>query len=149
MTVTNYGIDIPKGKTIIHSTNNYEDIDKQYPTEIGLIGDARKTLCMMIDEVKSILGENGREKNIILENEISRVKAEWLSDFDKLLNSDDVPINPYRLINEINKNVDHENTIMTHDAGHPRDEIMPFYTATVPHSYIGWGKSTHLGMEYP
>ena len=149
LTVTNYGIDIPKGKTIIHSTNNYEDIDKQYPTEIGLIGDARKTLCMMIDEVKSILGENGREKNTILENEISSVKAEWLSDFDKLLNSDDVPINPYRLINEINKNVDHENTIMTHDAGHPRDEIMPFYTATVPHSYIGWGKSTHLGYGIP
>ena len=38
---------------------------------------------------------------------------------------------------------------MTHDAGHPRDEIMPFYTATVPHSYIGWGKSTHLGYGIP
>jgi thiamine pyrophosphate-dependent acetolactate synthase large subunit-like protein len=55
------------------------------------------------------------------------------------------PINPYRLVNEINKAVDHENTIMTHDAGHPRDQIMPFYTATTPHSYIGWGKTTHLG----
>ncbi len=26
---------------------------------------------------------------------------------------------------------------------------MPFYTATVPHSYIGWGKSTHLGYGIP
>jgi thiamine pyrophosphate-dependent acetolactate synthase large subunit-like protein len=26
---------------------------------------------------------------------------------------------------------------------------MPFYTATVPHSYIGWGKTTHLGYGIP
>ena len=38
---------------------------------------------------------------------------------------------------------------MTHDAGHPRDQIMPFYPATVPNSYIGWGKSTHLGYGLP
>jgi thiamine pyrophosphate-dependent acetolactate synthase large subunit-like protein len=49
----------------------------------------------------------------------------------------------------LNKAVDHETTIVTHDAGHPRDQIMPFYTATVPHSYIGWGKSTHLGYGIP
>ena len=60
-----------------------------------------------------------------------------------------MPINPYRLINEINAAVDHENTVMTHDAGHPRDQMMPFYTATIPHSYIGWGKSTHLGYGIP
>ena len=38
---------------------------------------------------------------------------------------------------------------MTHDAGAPRDTIMPFFTATVPHSYIGWGKTTHLGYGIP
>ena len=26
---------------------------------------------------------------------------------------------------------------------------MPFYTATVPHSNIGWGKTTHLGYGIP
>ena len=26
---------------------------------------------------------------------------------------------------------------------------MPFYTATVPHSYVGWGKTTHLGFGIP
>ena len=27
--------------------------------------------------------------------------------------------------------------------------IVPFYTATTPHSYIGWGKTTHLGFSIP
>ena len=26
---------------------------------------------------------------------------------------------------------------------------MPFYNATTPHSYIGWGKTTHLGFGIP
>jgi thiamine pyrophosphate-dependent acetolactate synthase large subunit-like protein len=27
--------------------------------------------------------------------------------------------------------------------------MVPFYTATIPHSYIGWGKTTHLGFGIP
>jgi acetolactate synthase-1/2/3 large subunit len=35
---------------------------------------------------------------------------------------------------------------VTHDAGSPRDQMVPFYEATHPHGYIGWGKTTHLGL---
>ena len=66
-----------------------------------------------------------------------------------LLTDDEEPINPYRVIWELNQNLDLENSIVTHDAGAPRDMMMPFFTATVPHSYIGWGKSTHLGYGIP
>jgi acetolactate synthase-1/2/3 large subunit len=41
--------------------------------------------------------------------------------------------------------VDPQKTIVTHDAGNPRDQISPFYEASVPGSYIGWGKTTQLG----
>ena len=146
---TNYGINIPDGKTLIHSSNNSTDINKEYPTDIGMIGDARKTLCMMIDEIKGEIGEEGRKADTSVREAVAEVKKEWLDEWSGLLNSDMSPINPYRLVNEINKAVDHETTIFTHDAGHPRDQVMPFYTATVPHSYIGWGKSTHLGYGIP
>ncbi|MBO04133.1 MAG: hypothetical protein CL731_03840 [Chloroflexi bacterium] len=146
---TNYGIDIPAGKTLIHSTNNSLDVNKEYATDIGLVGDARKTLCMLVDEIKGEIGEDGRKSDTSTQEAIAEVKKEWLDEWSALLNSDMQPINPYRLVNEINKAVDHETTVMTHDAGHPRDQIMPFYTATVPHSYIGWGKSTHLGYGIP
>jgi thiamine pyrophosphate-dependent acetolactate synthase large subunit-like protein len=144
LTKTNYGIDIPSGKFLIHGTNNVEDISKEYVTDIGLVGDARKTLRMVIDEVKALIGSK-RAKDTATKEAVAQVKKEWLDEWAPLLNSTMDPINPYRLVNEINKTVDHEGTIMTHDAGHPRDQIMPFYTATTPHSYIGWGKTTHLG----
>ena len=41
--------------------------------------------------------------------------------------------------------VDSNNTIITHDAGSPRDQLSPFWEATEPLSYIGWGKTTQLG----
>ena len=66
-----------------------------------------------------------------------------------MLESDSKPLNYYRVIKEINSVLDHENSIVTHDAGAPRDCIVPFYTATTPHSYVGWGKTTHLGFGIP
>src|SRR5206468_3587081 len=41
--------------------------------------------------------------------------------------------------------VDVPNTIITHDAGSPRDQISPFWEPIAPLTYIGWGKTTQLG----
>ena len=41
--------------------------------------------------------------------------------------------------------VDVANTIITHDAGSPRDQLSPFWRPTEPLGYIGWGKTTQLG----
>ena len=151
LTITNYGITIPEGKRIIHSTNNSDDINKDYDVEIPLLGDSKLVLQKMIDCIKSNYKENiaSIEKKESTIDKIKKLKEEWFSEWSTLLNSEMNPINPYRLVNEINKNIDHENTIVTHDAGHPRDQMMPFITATNPGSYIGWGKSTHLGYGIP
>ena len=151
LTITNYGITIPNGKKIIHSTNNYEDINKDYDVEIPLLGDSKLVLQKMIECIKSNYKDHisSDEQRETIKEEIKKVKDEWIKEWGNLLNSDMNPINPYRIVNEINKNIDHENTIVTHDAGHPRDQMMPFITATNPGSYIGWGKSTHLGYGIP
>lgn len=149
LTRTGFGIDIPDNKILIHSTVSSEDINKDYTVDIGMVGDAKLTLELMIDEVKAEIGEQGRETNQTLVNTIAATKAAWLAEWAPLLNSDETPINPYRVVNEINQAVDHENTVMTHDAGNPRDQLMPFYKATTPYGYIGWGKTTHLGYGIP
>ena len=40
-----------------------------------------------------------------------------MQDWNPILNSDEVPLNYYRIINEIYKNIDIEKSIVTHDAG--------------------------------
>jgi acetolactate synthase-1/2/3 large subunit len=65
------------------------------------------------------------------------------------LTSDEVPINPYRVIWDLQQALAGERTIVTHDAGNPRDQMSPFWVAREPNSYIGWGRSTHLGYSLP
>src|SRR2546428_11316396 len=43
------------------------------------------------------------------------------------------------------RTVDVSRTIITHDAGSPRDQIAPFWEPVTPLSYSGWGKTTQLG----
>jgi thiamine pyrophosphate-dependent acetolactate synthase large subunit-like protein len=149
LTRTSYGQPIPGGKTMIHNTESIEDINKDYNIAVGLPGDTKLTIQMLIEEVKAQLGANGRKGQSNVAAAIAEIKQQWMSEWTNLLHSDDVPINPYRVIGELERTLDKDNSIVTHDAGNPRDTIMPFYTATVPHSYIGWGKTTHLGYGIP
>ena len=149
MTRTGYGQPIPNGKVIIHNTESIEDLNKDFSVDVGVPGDAKLTLLAMIAEVKSQIGESGRRDQTAVATEIAKLKAQWMADWKDILNSDETPINTYRVIGELERNLDKENSIVTHDAGAPRDTIMPFYTSTVPHSYIGWGKTTHLGYGIP
>ena len=149
MTRTSYGQPIPEGKVIIHNVESIEDINKDFSVDVGLPGDAKLTLQAMIEEVKAQIGQNGRKQQTKVAGEIAQLKEQWMAEWTQILNSDEVPINTYRVIGELERNLDKVNSIVTHDAGAPRDTIMPFYTSTVPHSYIGWGKTTHLGYGIP
>ena len=138
-------------RILIQNTLTAEDINKDENIDIGLIGDARLTLLGLIERIQSSSSDDAkiRAKREKIEQEIAQVKQEWLNEWNPLLTSSETPINTYRVIHEINQHLDKENSIVTHDAGAPRDSIVPFYEATVPHSYVGWGKTTHLGFGIP
>lgn len=149
LTMTPYAQPIPAGKTMIQNVASIEDINKDYEISIGLAGDAKETLAALIDEAKGQLGDNGRKGQTDVSSEIDALKQQWMAEWLPVLTSDEEPLNPYRVVWDINNAIDKENSIVTHDAGAPRDTILPFFTATTPHSYIGWGKSTHLGYGIP
>jgi acetolactate synthase-1/2/3 large subunit len=54
-------------------------------------------------------------------------------------------VSPYRVVWELMASVDRTRTVVRHDAGHPRDQVVPFYETLVPRGYLGWSKSTQLG----
>jgi thiamine pyrophosphate-dependent acetolactate synthase large subunit-like protein len=149
LSITSYGQSIPGGKVMIHNTESIEDLNKDFTVDIGVPGDAKLTLQALIEEVKSQLGESGRQGKNGVAAEIASIRQSWMSGWTDLLNSNETPISTYRVIGELERVLDHDNSVVTHDAGAPRDSIMPFYTATTPHSYVGWGKTTHLGYGIP
>ena len=149
LTRTSYGQSFPENKVLIQNSENIDDINKDYSIDVGLNGDAKLTLQALIEAVKEEIGSSGREDTNGVINAISALKSEWLAEWAPLLNSNEKPINTYRVIGDLQKTLDKDNSIVTHDAGAPRDTIMPFYTASLPHTYIGWGKTTHLGYGIP
>ena len=144
-TRTSYGKAIPAGKVLVHSTNNPGDINKEYKADQALIGDAKLVLQGLIVEIerRSDGAEHRNDRDV--GPEVQAVKKEWLDEWMPQLTSDEVPINQYRIIWDLMHHVDRANTIVTHDAGSPRDQIVPFWETVAPRTYMGWGKSTQLG----
>ena len=142
---TNFGVKIPDGKRVVHATLDPADINKDVPVEAALVGDARLILEGLVTAVQDRYDGASESKTTEVTEEISNVKGEWLEEWIPKLTSDQVPMTPYRVIWDLLHTVDVKNTIITHDAGSPRDQLSPFWHCETPLSYIGWGKTTQLG----
>jgi thiamine pyrophosphate-dependent acetolactate synthase large subunit-like protein len=143
-TETNFGIRLPAGKRVIQSTIEPDHLDKDYPVAIGLLGDAKLTLEALVGELRQTLRAPRPLEAVA--GEIASVREAWMAEWRPLLQSNERPLNPYRVISELLAETDPKRTVITHDAGSPRDQLSPFWVSTEPLSYIGWGKTTQLGM---
>ncbi|MET3858821.1 thiamine pyrophosphate-requiring protein [Rhizobium sp. OAE497] len=143
LTRSYYILPVPEDKTILHVTLDDADLGKDYAIAQGVVGDAAAVLKQMIACVKN--GSEKREGRTDPAPEIAAVRAAFMAKWMPLLTSNERPISPYRVVFEIMQAIDPDTSIVTHDAGNPRDQFCPFYVATTPGSYIGWGKTTQLG----
>ena len=134
---------IPAGKTIIHATNDERDLNKNYQADYPILGDAKLVLRQLVDAVKDAAGRQPRDAGAAAE--VQQAKATWLKEWMPKLTSDEVPITPYRVIWDFMHAIDPRDAIVTHDSGSPRNQLVPFYSATAPRGYMGWGKSHALG----
>jgi acetolactate synthase-1/2/3 large subunit len=149
LTKTPFGPALPVGKTLIHSTNDAADINKDLPADLGLVGDAALVLEALIEEVGRQRAAMPAQALASLKDEIAAIKREWQADWAKHFDSDETPINQYRVIRDLMRTLDRDNVIITHDAGSPREQLLPMWESTKAGSYIGWGKSTQLGYGLP
>ncbi len=136
-TETSFGIAMPKGKTIIHSTLDPNHINKDVEARIGLVGDAGLVLDALLEEIgKTVTAD--RNASAVTE-EIAASHKEWLAKWMPKLTHNDAPLNPYRVLWDLQHTVDIHNTIITHDAGSPRDQLSPFWKSVEPLSSISAG----------
>ncbi|MBR0653681.1 thiamine pyrophosphate-requiring protein [Plastoroseomonas arctica] len=141
-TETNFGIRMPKGPRYIHATLDPMHLNKDLRAEIGLIGDASLTLDALLEE---LAGQVQPRDYSATAAEIAAGHEAWMDEWMGKLTAGSAPLNPYRVLWDLQHTVDIKNTIITHDAGSPRDQLSPFWRATEPLSYLGWGKTTQLG----
>jgi thiamine pyrophosphate-dependent acetolactate synthase large subunit-like protein len=145
-TRSNFAVPIPPGKIMLHSTNDDDAINKDYPCDHPLVGDAKLVLQQLLDALQTRAGAP-RTANQALHQEIKATKAAWLRQWMPKLTATDAPINPYRVVWDLMHTVDLDNVIVTHESGSAREYTVPFWEARQPRSFIGWGKSTQLGYS--
>jgi len=136
---------LPTSVSIVQASADPDDLAIEYPIACGLVGDAKLVLGQLCDEVRRWSGPPPLPWGGAADRKVAEMREQALEEWRPLLESDEQPINPYRVIGELMKVLDPDATIITHDSGYPRDQLAPFYVSTVPRGYLGWGNTTPLG----
>lgn len=145
LTRTSFGPALPAGKTLIHSTNDTDDINKDIECDLSVVGDAALVIEALIEDIGKQRGPAKAGAAQALKDDIASQKKAWLEGWSHHLDSNETPLNQYRVLRDLMRTVDMDNTILTHDSGSPRKQTLPFWQTSKAGSYMGWGKSTQLG----
>lgn len=132
-------------KTIVQCTVDTLDINRSYRTDYAVIGDARFILQALTQELAAQTG-GGVRKNQSLLDEIKAGKEAFLATFGPLMESNEKPINPYRVFGDLMKILDPKSSFVTGDSGNTRDQISTVYEAQIPRGFLGWGNVSTLGF---
>ena len=142
-----YTTPLPPAARLAQITLEVDDLAKDHAVELAAIGDAKAALGQLAQEAGARRGLAEARADGKVVREIARLRAEFAEAWAPLVEDDSAPLSPYRVLADLAHTVDRRRTIVTHDAGHPRDQMVPFWETLIPHGYVGWGKSTQLGSS--
>jgi acetolactate synthase-1/2/3 large subunit len=138
-----HAIPHPESKTIVQCNIDILDLNRSYETKHAVVGDAKLSLKALADE----LGKRGGTKNQAVLAEIKEAKDAFRAKFRPFMESNDTPINPYRVFGDLMKVLDPKNSFVTADSGNTRDQTSTVYEAQIPRGYLGWGNVSTLGFS--
>jgi thiamine pyrophosphate-dependent acetolactate synthase large subunit-like protein len=139
-----HAIPEPQEKTIVQCNVDTLDINRSYETKHAVIGDAKLTLQALTAELET----QGPRKRAGLTDEISAGRKEFMAKFRPFMDSNDTPINPYRVIGDLMKVLDPKASFVTADSGNTRDQTSTVYEAQIPRGHLGWGNVSTLGFSF-
>ncbi len=135
---------LPAQAALGQIVNDRRDLIYRGRVAFACVGDASLVLGQLIDHLR----EAGAAPRANLADELAAERERFRAAWAGHLSSDAAPLSPYRVVAELMAVCDRRRTVVTHDAGHPRDQVAPFYESLVPRGYLGWGKSTQLGTGF-
>jgi acetolactate synthase-1/2/3 large subunit len=139
---------------IIHLDIDPNTIGANYPTQIGLVGDAKLTLEELYKELKANL--QIRTNNCVDGKAIvSKAKATKFESFFKLANSNEMPIVPEKVVHLLNKYLP-KDAIVCADPGTPCPYFSAYFLSDLPgrhfitnraHGALGFAMSAAIGAS--
>jgi len=136
---------------LIHIDVDAVEIGRNYPTELGVVADAKRSLAMLVEAAS---GVKPRTRGSLRED-IAKARRAWTSNWEHQWTSDQFPLRPERILSELRTSVPEDAFIVT-DVGWNKNGVGQQYPITVPGSFItpsglatmGFGPSAVLGVKY-
>jgi len=135
---------------LIHIDADEAEIGRNYPTELGVVADAKLALAALATVAR---GTTHRDRGR-LRDEIARGRKAFAANWDHQWNSDQFPLRPERILAELRKAVPEDGFIVT-DVGWNKNGVGQQFPITVPGTFItpsglatmGFGPSAVLGVK--
>jgi acetolactate synthase-1/2/3 large subunit len=144
-----YTFSIPPTR-LIHIDIDSAEIGRNYPTELGVVADAR----LALKELAAFSRGKKHRTRVALREEIARGRAEFASNWHHQWTSNQYPLRPERILSELKKAMPEDGFIVT-DVGWNKNGVGQQYPITVPGTFItpsglatmGFGPSAVLGVK--
>ena len=135
---------------LIHIDIDPAEIGRNFPTELGIVADAKNALGM----IASVAKKMSRPERPGLRERIARGRAEFSSNWADQWNSDQYPLRPERILSEVRKALPVDGYLVT-DVGWNKNGVAQQFPFTVPGTFItpsglatmGFGPAAALGVK--
>ena len=136
---------------LIHIDADPAEIGRNYPTELGVVADAKAALGVLAEAAR---GRSHRSRGKLRE-EIARGRKAFAANWDDQWSSNQFPMRPERILSELRKAVPADGFIVT-DVGWNKNGVAQQFPITVPGTFItpsglatmGFGPAAVLGVKY-
>jgi acetolactate synthase-1/2/3 large subunit len=138
--------DRPAGSRHIQVDVDAGEINKHHVADVPILGDARLVLAQLLEAVRA-RGHGRRRGTLETRQRIVELRTRWDELSAPLLQSNQTPVNPFRVTHELAKALPRDRSIVLHDAGSVRGSTCQHYPAVKPRSFIGFGVQSAMGWS--
>ncbi len=135
---------------LIHIDADAAEIGRNYPTELGVVADAKAALGVLVDAAR---GLKHRDRGS-LRDDIARGRREFRANFDHQWKSNQFPMRPERILSDLRRALPDDGFLVT-DVGWTKNGVAQQFPITVPGTFItpsglatmGFGPAAVLGVK--
>ena len=135
---------------LVHIDADSVEIGRNYPTELGIVADAKAALSAMVEAAR---GVKHRDRGSLRED-LARGRQAFAGNWDHQRTSSQFPMRPERILSELRKAVPEDGFIVT-DVGWNKNGVAQQFPITVPGTFItpsglatmGFGPAAVLGVK--
>ena len=140
-----YTFNVP-GSKIIHIDIEPQEIGRNYPTEIGVVADAKSALRVLLRVAKEMYPDGFTRKD--KEDEIAKFRADFKKSNSKMATSFAFPMMPERILADARKALP-EDAIITTDVGWNKNGVGQQFDILTPGSILTPGGFATMGFGPP